>query len=92
MAASVVVSHAEALQERLPKVGAVLAAGDTDWRTVQLIIVRTELVSASAIACVDSNLAGRIAKWHCWSASTGRRCRRRRGVRTIDPDANIAEV
>ena len=67
MAASFMVSHAETLDGRLPKVAAVLAAGDTDWRTVQLIIVRTELVKDSAIARVDSNLAGRISKWHCWS-------------------------
>ncbi len=86
MAASFMVSHAETLDGRLPKVAAVLAAGDTDWRTVQLIIVRTELVKDSAIARVDSNLAGRISKWHCWS--------RKRiinavdaAVRTIDPDA-----
>ena len=86
MAASFVVSHADTLENRLPKVAAVLAAGDTDWRTVQLIIVRTELVSDSAIARLDSNLAYRISKWHCWS--------RKRiinaidaAVRTMDPDA-----
>jgi hypothetical protein len=87
MAASFVVSHAEALDTRLPKVAAVLAAGDTDWRTVQLIIARTELVSDSAVnARLDASLAARISKWHCWS--------RKRiinavdaAVRALDPDA-----
>jgi hypothetical protein len=85
-AASRVVSHADALHNRLPEVGAVLAAGHTDWQTAQLIIVRTELVSDSVIARLDENLAQRISKWHCWS--------RRRvinavdvAVRTMDPDA-----
>ncbi len=62
--------------ERLPKVAAVLAVGDTDWRTVQVIITRTEFVSDSAMAGLDANLAGRIAKWHCWS--------RRRVVNAVD--------
>ena len=85
-AASFVVSHADALKERLPKVAEVLATGDTDWRTVQLIITRTELVGDSVIGRLDSNLACRISKWHCWS--------RRRiinaidaTVRGLDPDA-----
>jgi hypothetical protein len=85
-AASHVVSHANALTNRLPEVGAVLAAGDTDWRTVQLIIARTELVRDSVIARLDESLARRISKWQCWS--------RRRitnavdaAVRAMDPDA-----
>jgi hypothetical protein len=85
-AASSVVTHAEALRDRLPAVGAVLAAGDTDWQTVKLIIVRTELVADSVIARLDENLARRISRWHCWS--------RKRvinavdaAVRVMDPDA-----
>jgi hypothetical protein len=85
-AASVVVCHADTLAERLPTVAAVLAAGNTDWRTVQLIITRTELVTGSVMARLDANLAGRISRWHCWS--------RRRiinavdaTVRAMDPDA-----
>jgi hypothetical protein len=66
-AAGVMVSHADTLAERLPKVVAVLAVGDTDWPTVQLIITRTEFVSYSVMAGLDSNLAARISKWHCWS-------------------------
>jgi hypothetical protein len=87
MAASFVVSHAEALDTRLPKVAAVLAEGKTDWRTVQLIIARTELVTDSqVVARLDANLAARLSNWHCWS--------RKRiinavdaAVRAHDPDA-----
>ena len=66
-AAGFMVSHADALENRLPQVGAVLAAGETDWRTVQLIIARSEFVSESAIARLDRSLACRISSWHCWS-------------------------
>jgi hypothetical protein len=85
-AAGVTVSHAHTLADRLPKVAAVLAAGETDWRTVQWIITRTEFVSDSLIARLDWRLATRIAQWHCWS--------RQRIinaidaiVRVMDPDA-----
>ncbi len=85
-AASYVVSQAAALAERLPKVAAVLAVGDTDWRTVQVIISRTEFVADSLIGRIDESLADRIATWQCWS--------RKRiinavdsAVRKIDPDA-----
>src|SRR5262249_6639505 len=72
---------------RLTKVAALLAAGQTDWRTVELIITRTELVSDDALmAQLDASLAARIGSWQCWS--------RRRiinavdtAVRGIDPDA-----
>src|SRR5689334_20404768 len=81
------VAQAEALDSRLPKVAALLAAGQTDWRTTELIIARTELVSDEAlIAQVDATLADRIGEWRCWS--------RRRiinaidsAVYAIDPDA-----
>ena len=86
MGANHVVAHAEALDTRLPKVAALLADGTTDWRTVQLIITRTELVSDDLIAQLDQSLADRIGRWQCWS--------RRRiinavdaAVRAIDPDA-----
>jgi hypothetical protein len=86
MGANHLVSHAEALDTRLPKVAALLAEGKTDWRTVQLIITRTELVSDDLIAQLDQSLADRIGRWQCWS--------RRRiinavdgAVRAIDPDA-----
>jgi hypothetical protein len=86
MGANRLVAQAEALDTRLPEVAALLAVGATDWRTVQLIIGRTELVSDSLIAQLDESLAERISQWQCWS--------RRRiinavdaAVRTIDPDA-----
>jgi len=87
MAANHLVAQAEALDTRLPKVAAALAAGETDWRTVQLVIARTELVSDEALmAQLDASLAERIGNWQCWS--------RRRiingvdaAVRAIDPDA-----
>jgi hypothetical protein len=87
MAASYLVSHAQALDTRLPKVAALLAKGRTDWRTVRLIISRTDLVTADRlIAGLDESLAARIGKWHSWS--------RQRivnavdaAVRAADPDA-----
>jgi hypothetical protein len=87
MAGSYVVSDAEALDTRLPTIAALLAEGRTDWRTVRLIISRTELVSDDAlIAKLDQSLAARIGNWHGWS--------RQRivnavdaAVQTTDPDA-----
>ena len=86
MGANRVVAHAEALDVRLPRVATLLAEGRTDWRTVQLIITRTELVSDELIGQLDDSLAQRIGGWQCWS--------RRRiinavdaAVRAIDPDA-----
>jgi hypothetical protein len=86
MSAQQLVGQAEALATRLPKVAGVLAEGSTDWRTVALIIARTELVSADLIGELDASLADRIGSWVC---------RSRRGVinavdaavRAIDPDA-----
>jgi hypothetical protein len=87
MAASYLVSDAEALDTRLPKVAALLAEGRTDWRTVRLIIGRTDLVTDDElVAELDRSLAARIGNWQGWS--------RQRiinavdaAVRTIDPDA-----
>ena len=87
MAASYLVSYAEALDTRLPKIAALLAEARTDWRTVRLIIGRTDLITDDAlIAEVDRSLAARIGNWHGWS--------RQRivnaadaAVRAADPDA-----
>jgi hypothetical protein len=86
MAASRMVAQAEALDERLPRIAALLADGGIDWRSTQLIITRTELVSDELITEVDDALAVCIGEWQCWS--------RRRIlnaidsiVRTVDPDA-----
>ncbi|MFG1933192.1 DUF222 domain-containing protein [Mycobacterium sp. NPDC048908] len=81
------VAQAEALDVRLPKVAELLAAGRTDWRTVEQVIARTELVSdAVSMAALDAELAERIGSWVCWS--------RRRvinavdaAVRQVDPQA-----
>ncbi|MGA5466602.1 DUF222 domain-containing protein [Mycobacterium sp. NPDC050041] len=86
-AASVLVAQADALDSRLPKVAAVLARGDIDLRTVQIILSRSELVSdRTIIAALDSQLAERIPRWQSWS--------RKRvidavdaAVRTLDRDA-----
>jgi hypothetical protein len=87
MAASFVVSDAEALDVRLPKVAALLAEGRTDWRAVRVIIRRTELVTdEQLVAQLDESLSGRIGNWQGWS--------QRRvvnavdaAVKAIDPDA-----
>ena len=87
MAAGFVVADAATLDTRLPKVAALLAAGRTDWRTVRLIISRTDLIcDDELIAKVDRSLAARISTWHGWS--------RQRivnavdaAVRATDPDA-----
>jgi hypothetical protein len=76
MGANHLVAQAEAVDTRLPKVGALLAEGGTDWRTVQLIITRTELVSDERIAELDESLAERIGHWQCWS--------RRRTINAVD--------
>jgi hypothetical protein len=68
VAASYLVSDAEALDTRLPTVAALLAEGRTDWRTVQLIIRRTDLVTdEKLVARLDRSLAARIGGWHGWS-------------------------
>jgi hypothetical protein len=87
VAAHYVVSDAEALDSRLPRIAELLAQGRTDWRTVRLILARTECVrDAAVIATLDASLAARIGVWQGWS--------RQRiinavdaAVRTVDPDA-----
>jgi Domain of unknown function (DUF222) len=66
--ASYLVSYADALDTRLPKIAALLAEGRTDWRTVRLIISRTDLITDhELIARVDQSLEARIGNWHGWS-------------------------
>jgi len=68
MGAGFLVSHAEALDTRLPRIAGLLAEGRTDWRTVRVIITRTELVTnGELIAKIDQSLAARIGNWHGWS-------------------------
>ncbi|OBF80557.1 HNH nuclease [Mycobacterium sp. 852002-51163_SCH5372311] len=86
LAAGFVVSDAEALDRRFPKIGAALAAGHTDWATVKVIIRRAELVSDDKVAALDASLSARLGAWQGWS--------RQRvinavdaAVRAHDPDA-----
>ena len=84
VAASYLVSHAEALDVRLPKMGALLASGRTDWRTVRLIITRTDLVNDDKVmAELDDSLAARIANWHGWS--------KQRIVNAVDAAVRVAD-
>ncbi|BCQ09406.1 hypothetical protein JMUB5695_02850 [Mycobacterium heckeshornense] len=86
-AASYMVSHAQALDVRLPKIGALLAEGRTDWRTVRLIISRTDLVTdGDLIAKLDDSLSARIVKWHSWSKQRIINAVDA-AVRVVDPDA-----
>jgi Domain of unknown function (DUF222) len=87
MAASYQVSNAEALDTRLPNIAVLLAEGRTDWRTVQLIITRTDLVTDDElIAKLDQSLAARIGGWHGWSKQRIVNAVDA-AVRTTDPDA-----
>lgn len=81
------VHYAEVLSIRFPEVGKLFAGGGLDWRTVQLIVDRTDLVmDDDLIAGLDRQFAARAANWISWS--------RRRvinavdaAVLAIDPDA-----
>ena len=87
LAASYVVSDAEALDVRLPKIAALLAAGQVDWRLVRVIIRRTALVVDEALcARLDESLASRIGGWSGWS---GQRVLNEvdAAVKKLDPDA-----
>lgn len=85
-AARQLVAAAETLECRLRRIAALLAAGRVDWRTVEIIIARTELVDDDKCAQLDEYLAGQVGGWSCWS--------RQRiinavdyGVKTIDAGA-----
>lgn len=65
------VRYARAMRERLPKVGAVFAAGDIDYRMFQTIVFRTDLiVDAEVMGAVDAVLAANVGRWP--SMSQGR--------------------
>lgn len=58
------VHYARAMRERLPKVAAVFAAGDIDYRLFQTVVYRTDLiVDRDALATVDTQLAVVVARW-----------------------------
>ncbi|BBY29549.1 HNH endonuclease signature motif containing protein [Mycolicibacterium sediminis] len=74
--ASAIVSHAEALDARLPEVAALLADGRIDWPTCEVIIRRTELVDPDAMVELDQRLATKVSGWPSWS--------RRRVINAVD--------
>ncbi|OCB18184.1 HNH endonuclease signature motif containing protein, partial [Mycobacterium intracellulare] len=65
------VRYARAMRERLPKVGAVFAAGDIDYRMFQTIVFRTDLITdLDVLRSVDAVLAATVGRWP--SLSQGR--------------------
>ncbi len=59
---------ATALAERLPRVAAVFAAGDTSYRVVDAIVSRTNLIDSDEDAArVDALLAKRVGRWNKYS-------------------------
>ena len=80
------VAHAEALRDRLPRVGALLRAGEVDWPTVRLILTRTEYVTTTLMPQIDAQMTQKLTSWPSWS--------RRRvqdsvdaAVQELDPEA-----
>ena len=56
--------YARAMRLRLPRVGALLVAGDIDYRTFQTIVYRTDLITdTQVLAAVDAELAVKVARW-----------------------------
>src|SRR6202048_617282 len=56
--------YARAMRLRLPRVGALLVAGDIDYRMFQTIVYRTELITdAEVLATVDAQLAVAVPRW-----------------------------
>lgn len=56
--------YARAMRLRLPRVGALLVAGDIDYRIFQTIVYRTELITdAEVLAAVDAHLALVVPRW-----------------------------
>jgi hypothetical protein len=56
--------YARAMRLRLPRVGALLVAGDIDYRTFQTIVYRTDLIAdPDVLAAVDATLAVKVTRW-----------------------------
>ncbi|WP_390888002.1 HNH endonuclease signature motif containing protein [Candidatus Mycobacterium wuenschmannii] len=56
--------YARAMRLRLPRVGALLQAGDLDYRSFQTIVYRTDLITdPDVIVAVDATLAGKAQHW-----------------------------
>jgi hypothetical protein len=57
-----------ALRERLPKLGALFAAGDVDFRVISAVVYRTELmIDDDAMIRLDGWLARNALRWSRWS-------------------------
>ena len=53
-----------AMRERLPKVAALLRAGEIDLRLFQTLVYRTDLITdAQVLAAVDAELAIKVVRW-----------------------------
>ena len=62
--------YARAMRTRLPLVGALLQAGDVDYRAFQTIVYRTDLITdAEVMAAVDSELAAKAQRWPAMTQS-----------------------
>jgi hypothetical protein len=81
-----IVGHAEALDQRLPRIAALLAAGHIDWQVAKQAITRTQLVSYDLIADVDQAIAETLSTWRNWSRRRVNNLVDRTIIR-IDPDA-----
>jgi hypothetical protein len=57
-----------ALAERLPKLGALFAAGEVDFRVIAAVVFRSELmVDNDALSRLDTWLVRHAARWSRWS-------------------------
>ena len=56
------------LLERLPRLGAVFAAGEVDFRVIAVAVFRTGLITAAdALADIDARLAALAPRWNSYS-------------------------
>ena len=56
------------LLQRLPKLGAVFAAGEVDFRIIAVAVFRTGLITdADVLATIDARLADRAPRWNALS-------------------------
>src|ERR1700743_2145699 len=56
--------YARAMRLRLPRVGALLVAGDIDYRAFQTIVFPTDLITdPQVLDAVDAELALKVARW-----------------------------
>nr|WP_244904170.1 HNH endonuclease signature motif containing protein [Mycobacterium triplex] len=62
--ASSYLNYARAMRMRLPRIGAVLLAGEISYATFQTIVYRTELITdPEVMAAVDAQLAVKVRQW-----------------------------